>query len=164
MNLAEHVLRAGLAMPDKLAMSVLGLGRADRWSHARLRQAVLGTATGLLQSGLEPGDRLLMRLGNNPGFPVTYLGAIAAGIVPVPTSPMLTAPEIGKIAAAIRPAMIVADDGIALPDHPAPVLPAARLADFAALPPVEFAQAAPDDLAYIVFTSGTSGQPRAVCH
>ncbi|KRW93591.1 class I adenylate-forming enzyme family protein [Paracoccus sp. MKU1] len=164
MNLAEHVLRAGLAMPDKLAMSVLGLGRADRWSHARLRQAVLGTATGLLQSGLEPGDRLLMRLGNNPGFPVTYLGAIAAGIVPVPTSPMLTAPEIGKIAAAIRPAMIVADQGIALPDHPAPVLDAARLADFAALPPVEFAQAAPDDLAYIVFTSGTSGQPRAVCH
>ncbi|WP_287885074.1 MULTISPECIES: class I adenylate-forming enzyme family protein [Paracoccus] len=164
MNLAEHVLRAGLAAPDRLAMSVLGLNRADRWSHARLRQAVLGTATGLLQSGLAPGDRLLMRLGNNPGFPVTYLGAIAAGIVPVPTSPMLTAPEIGKIAAAIRPAMIVADDGIALPDHPAPVLPAAQLADFAALPPAGFAQAAPDDLAYIVFTSGTSGQPRAVCH
>ncbi|RDW12791.1 class I adenylate-forming enzyme family protein [Paracoccus thiocyanatus] len=164
MNLAEHVLRAGLAAPDRLAMSVLGLARADRWSHARLRQAVLGTATGLRRSGLAPGDRLLMRLGNDPGFPVTYLGAIAAGIVPVPTSPMLTAPEIGKIAAAIRPAMIIADQGIALPDHPAPVLPAARLADFAMLPPADFVQAAPDDLAYIVFTSGTSGQPRAVCH
>ncbi|WP_199261133.1 class I adenylate-forming enzyme family protein [Paracoccus binzhouensis] len=164
MNLAEHVLQAGLAVPDKLAMSVLGLGRADRWSHARLRQAVLGTATGLLQSGLKPGDRLLMRLGNNPGFPVTYLGAIAAGIVPVPTSPMLTAPEIGRIAATIRPAMIVANQGIALPDFPAPVLDAARLADFAALPPAGFAQRDPDDLAYIVFTSGTSGQPRAVCH
>ncbi|WGR59894.1 long-chain fatty acid--CoA ligase [Paracoccus ferrooxidans] len=164
MNLAEHVLSAGLATPDRLAMSVLGLGRADRWSHARLRQAVLGTATGLLQSGLAPGDRLLMRLGNNPGFPVAYLGAIAAGIVPVPTSPMLTTPEITRIAAAIRPAMVIADPDIALPDQPAPVLPAARLGKFALLPPAGFAQAAPDDLAYIVFTSGTSGQPRAVCH
>ena len=45
MNLAEHVLQAGLAHPDRLALSVLGLGRADRWSHARLRAAVLGTAT-----------------------------------------------------------------------------------------------------------------------
>lgn len=69
MNLAEHVLRAGLAAPDRLAMSVLGLARADRWSHARLRQAVLGTATGLRRSGLAPGDRLLMRLGNDPAFP-----------------------------------------------------------------------------------------------
>lgn len=164
MNLAEHVLRAGLATPDKLAMSVLELGHADRWSHARLRQAVLGTATGLLQSGLRPRDRLLMRLGNTPGFPVTYLGAIAAGIVPVPTSAMLTTPEVTRIAATIHPAMVIADHGLALPDHPAPVLPAARLAEFAALPPAEFAQHDPDDLAYIVFTSGTSGQPRAVCH
>ncbi|WP_288948588.1 class I adenylate-forming enzyme family protein [uncultured Paracoccus sp.] len=164
MNLAEHVLQAGTASPDRLAMSVLGLSRADRWSHARLRQAVLGTATGLLQAGLRPGQRLLMRLGNNPNFPVTYLGAIAAGIVPVPTSPMLTEAEISKIAAVIQPAMIVADKDIALPDHPAPVLSAERITGFAALPPAGFAQARPDDLAYIVFTSGTSGQPRAVCH
>jgi len=164
MNLAQHVLDAGLAAPDRLAMSVLGLGRADRWSHARLRRAVLGTATGLMRSGLAPGDRLLMRLGNHPGFPVAYLGAIAAGIVPVPTSPQLTPAEITRIAAAIGPAMVVADPEPALPSHPAPVLPAARLADFAALPPADFVQAAPDYLAYIVFTSGTSGQPRAVCH
>lgn len=164
MNLAEHVLRAGLAQPDRLAMSVLGLGRADRWSHARLRRAVLGTATGLLQQGLAPGDKLLMRLGNTPAFPITYLGAIAAGIVPVPTSAMLTAPEITRMAAALQPAMIVADGGIALPDHPAPVLPAARLAGFEALPAAPFAMGDPDRLAYIVFTSGSSGQPRAVCH
>ncbi|MDQ7776770.1 class I adenylate-forming enzyme family protein [Paracoccus aminovorans] len=164
MNLAEHVLRAGLAHPDRLAMSVLGLGRADRWSHARLRRAVLGTATGLLQQGLAPGDRLLMRLGNTPAFPITYLGAIAAGIVPVPTSAMLTAPEITRLAVALQPKAIVADAGIALPVHLAPVLPAARLAEFESLPAAGFAMGDPDRLAYIVFTSGSSGQPRAVCH
>lgn len=164
MNLAEHVLQAGRATPDKLAMSVLGLTRADRWSHGRLRQAVLGTATGLVRAGLEPGDRLLLRLGNSPHFPITYLAAIAVGIVPVPTSAMLTAAEISRLAATIRPALIVADPGIALPDHPAPVLDSAQLTAFHDLPPADFRQCDPDDLAYIVFTSGSSGQPRAVCH
>lgn len=164
MNLAEHVLKAGLANPDSLAMSVLGLSRAERWSHARLRWAVLGTATGLREAGLAPGDRLLLRLGNTSAFPVTYLAAIAAGIVPVPTSAQLTASEITRLAAMVRPAMIAAQDGIALPDSPAPVLPATRLAGFENLAPAEFAQGDPDRLAYIVFTSGTSGKPRAVCH
>ncbi|WP_134681950.1 class I adenylate-forming enzyme family protein [Paracoccus ravus] len=164
MNLAEHVLAAGLNAPDRLAMSIIGLSRADRWSHARLRQAVLGTATGLLGAGLEPGDRLLMRLGNSAAFPVTFLAAITAGIVPVLTSAALTAPEITAIAATIRPRLIVADEGIALPDHPAPVLNARALAGFDALPAATFAQGDPERLAYIVLTSGTSGAPRAVCH
>ena len=164
MNLAEHVLTAGLGTPDKLAMSIVGLSRADRWSYARLRQSVLGTATGLLEAGLRPGDRLLMRLGNTPAFPVTYLAAIAAGIVPVPTSAMLTAREITSLARVIRPAAIVADSGVALPDDPAPVIPAEQLGEFASLPPASFQQGDPDRLAYIVFTSGTSGKPRAVCH
>lgn len=164
MNLAEHVLAAGEAQPDRMAMAVIGLGHADRWSHGRLRRAVLGTASGLLRAGLAPGDRLLMRLGNSPRFPVTYLGAIAAGIVPVPTSAMLTGPEISRIAAAIAPQAIVADPDVALPDHPAPVIAADRLAEFEDLPPAPFAQGDPDRLAYIVFTSGSSGQPRAVCH
>lgn len=164
MNLAEHVLTAGLGTPDKLAMSIVGLSRADRWSYARLRQSVLGTATGLLEAGLSPGDRLLMRLGNTPAFPVTYLAAIAAGIVPVPTSAMLTAREITSLARVVRPAAIVADSGVALPDDPAPVIPAEQLGEFASLPPASFQQGDPDRLAYIVFTSGTSGKPRAVCH
>lgn len=164
MNLAEHVLRAGLAAPYRLALSVVGLSRADRWSHARLRAAVLGCATGLRNAGLTPGDRLLLRLGNTPAFPVAYLGAIAAGIVPVPTSAQLTAPEATRIATEIAPAMIAAGEGVALPDHPAPILTEQQITGFAALPPSDFAQGDPDRLAYIVFTSGSSGQPRAVMH
>lgn len=164
MNLAEYVLKAGQETPDKLAMSVLDQRHADHWSHARLRRAVLGTATGLRDTGLRPGDRLLMRLGNSPAFPVTYLAAIAAGIVPVPTSAQLTTPEITRLAAIIAPAAIAAEDGVPLPRHAARVIPAQVLAGFEALPPAGFVDAAPDDLAYIVFTSGSSGQPRAVCH
>ncbi|RJE82760.1 class I adenylate-forming enzyme family protein [Paracoccus onubensis] len=164
MNLAKHVLQAGASRPDKLALSVIGPSRAERWSYARLIGAVRGTATGLLQAGVRPGDRLLMRLGNTAAFPITYLGAITAGIVPIPTSSMLTMREISKIAAETDPALIVAGDGIALPDHPAPVLSERDLSGFGTLPPAEYAQGDPDRLAYIIYTSGSSGHPRAVMH
>lgn len=164
MNLAEHVLRAGATQPDKLALSVISASQAERWTYGQLISAIRGTATGLLQAGLKPGDRLLLRLGNTSAFPVAYLGAIAAGIVPVPTSAMLTGREISKIAEEINPAMVVAGENIDLPEHPAPILTEATLSDFYALPPAGFAQGDPNRLAYIVYTSGSSGHPRAVMH
>ena len=164
-NLAEHVLAAGLASPDKLALAVVSPTGADRWSYARLRAAVLGAATGLRDRGLKPGDRVLLRIGNEPGFPVAYLACIAAGLIPVPTSAMLTAREVTKIAAEITHALTIAGEGIALPeDDPAPVMPVAELAQMAALPPAGFDRGEADRLAYIVYTSGTSGRPRAVMH
>lgn len=165
LNLAAHVLAVGQATPDKLALAVVSPTRADRWSYGGLTAAVRGTATGLLARGLRPGDRVLLRIGNEPAFPIAYLGCIAAGLVPVPTSAMLTAREVGKIAAEITHALTIAGPGIALPEgDAAPVLPVAELAAMATLPPAEFAEGDPDRLAYIVYTSGTSGQPRAVMH
>jgi len=163
-NLARHVLSAAEATPDKLALAVVGSASVERWSYGRLLAAVRGTATGLLLQGLNPGDRVLLRLGNTPAFPVAYLGAIAAGIVPVPTSPQLTAPEASRIAATTNPRLILTAEGVALPDHPAPVLAEAELSAFASLPPADWDMGDPDRLAYIVTTSGSSGTPRAVAH
>lgn len=164
MNLAEHVLATGCGCPDAPALVVMAKGDARVWTHADLRRAVLGTATGLRRAGLVPGDRLLMRLGNRASYPLAYLGAIAAGIVPMPTSAQLTAPEISRLAERLAPAMVVAGPGVALPDHPAPMLSEAELTAFGDLPPATFAGGDPDRLAYVVFTSGSSGQPRAVMH
>lgn len=163
-NLAEHVLTAGLAMPDRLALAVVSSARADRWSHARLRRAVLGAAAGLLDRGVQPGDRVLLRIGNEPAFPVAYLACIAAGIVPVPTSAMLTEAEITRVSNDIRPALVIAGAGIALPQDDTPRLAAHDLAAMETLPPAAFQRGDPDRLAYIVYTSGTSGRPRAVMH
>ncbi len=85
-NLADHVLSAGRAQPDKIALAVLGPARAERWSFARLEAAVRGMAGGLSALGLTPGDRVLLRLGNTPEFPVAFLGCVAAGLIPVPTA------------------------------------------------------------------------------
>jgi acyl-CoA synthetase (AMP-forming)/AMP-acid ligase II len=126
-NLAEYVLAAGAAQPDKIALQIVRLTGAERWSYARLTAAVRGIGTGFLRAGLEPGDRLLLRLGNTVDFPLAYLGAIAVGVVPVPTSSQLTGPEITAMAGTLDPAAVVAGAGVALPDHPARVIPAADL-------------------------------------
>lgn len=163
-NLAEYVLKSGADQPGKTALAIIDSARAERWSYARLIAAVRGTATGFMQAGLAPGDYVLLRLGNRPAFPVAYLGAIAAGLLPVPTSAQLTPREITRIAHEINPALIVAGEGIALPDHPAPILAEQQLSRFEALPPCDWHRGSADRPAYVIYTSGTSGQPRAVVH
>lgn len=163
-NLAQHVLAAGAATPDKIALSILHPTGAERWSYARLIGAVLGTATGLLDHGLNPGDIVLMRLGNTVDFPIAYLGAIAAGLVPVPTSSQLTEPEVARMISGLAPAAILHGDGIACPDTETPTIPQTTLREWHKLPPASFAIGDPERMAYVVYTSGTSGAPRAVAH
>ncbi|MCL4187256.1 MAG: acyl--CoA ligase [Rhodobacteraceae bacterium] len=164
-SLVAHVLAPAASTPDRIALAVVGPTGAERWSYARLAAAVGGTAAGLAARGLAPGDRVLLRLGNSAAFPVAFLGAVAAGCLPVPTSAQLTASEAGRIAAMVAPALIIADPGVALPDPPGcPVLPAAELDAFRSLPPAPPRLGPAGRPAYIVTTSGTSGQPRAVVH
>lgn len=161
--MAAHVLAKATAQPNKIALSVIGETGARNWSYGEIEASVRGIASGLLAYGLSPGDNVLLRLGNTPEFPLAYLGAIAAGLLPVPTSAQLTEVETDKIISDLRPALILHEPGIACPDHPARI-------DVSKLEPMHGQPAATYDLgdpnrpAYIVYTSGTSGQPRAVLH
>jgi len=163
-NMAAHVLAHADDRPDKVALAVLGLTGAERWSYATLKSAVLGTGTGLLRAGLAPGDRVLLRLGNTVEFPIAFLGAIAVGLVPVPTSAQLTAREVAGIVEAVTPGAILRDPEIACPGTGLPVLGPEALDAMRTLPPAALELGDPDRMAYIVYTSGTSGVPRAVMH
>ncbi|WP_289042262.1 class I adenylate-forming enzyme family protein [uncultured Aliiroseovarius sp.] len=166
-NMARYVLTHALDLGDKTALSVVtpdGTGETH-WTFAQLDRAVRGVAGGLLAQGLAPDDRVLLRLGNTVDFPLAFLGAIAAGLVPVPTSSQLTQAEITKMSAMVAPKLIIADDGIALPaDTNAPVLDVDALHALANHAPAPFHMGDPERPGYIVFTSGTSGKARAVVH
>ena len=114
-NMAAHVLAGAESLADKTALAIVSPSRATRWRYGSLLQAVQGIAAGLRGLGLAPGDRLLMRLGNEVEFPLTYLGAIWAGLVPIPASAALTVPEITRIADETRPQAIVAAPDISRP-------------------------------------------------
>jgi acyl-coenzyme A synthetase/AMP-(fatty) acid ligase len=144
-------------------MEVLG-DAAHRISYGALKSSVLGVATGLVRAGLMPGDRILLRLANTEDFPIAYLGAIAAGMVPVPSSTQLTLPELEHATALINPAAILHAPGVTCPDASCPVLTLDDLRAMYALPPADWHTGDPDRPGYIVFTSGTSGTPRAVVH
>lgn len=165
-NLAAYVLEAGLARPDRPALEILPSdgGPAEVWTHERLRRAVLGTAAGLLQSVAEPGDRVLMRLGNTPAFPVAYLGAIAAGLVPIPTAADLTEPEVAKIITITGPVLTLRGPGVACPGDAPGQIATDALEAMNTLAPAAPQMGDPERPAYILFTSGTSGQPRALVH
>lgn len=162
-NFAAHVLRHAPSRPDKIALAVLGPARAERWSYAKIEAAVRGTATGLLRLGLKDGDRILMRLGNTADFPILYLGAIAAGLIPCPTSAMLTTPEITSLANELEPSLIVAAPEVSVPEG-SEIFSLDTLREFYDLSPADYAMGDPDRPAYIIYTSGTSGKPRAVVH
>lgn len=163
-NMAAYVLAAAQENPDKPALGIVSADGADWWSFARLESAVLGVATGFRTLDLPQGAPILLRLGNTVDFPLAFLGAIAAGYLPVPTSAQLTGPEITKMAQGLNPVAVVAGDGIALPDVPVRVIPARDLETMFDLPRARYSMGDPNRPAYVIYTSGSGGSPKAVCH
>lgn len=161
--MTAHVLRHAAGQPGKLALQVLHTTGSDDYSYGDLERAVRGTGTGLLQMGLKPGDFVMMRLGNTVEFPIAYLGAMAAGLIPVPTSSQLTEPETVRMIAELAPAAILHDPTVACAPHPQ-MITIDALRAMHTLPACAYDMGDPDRLAYVVYTSGTSGKPHAVAH
>ncbi|MEJ6479636.1 MAG: class I adenylate-forming enzyme family protein [Octadecabacter sp.] len=163
-NMAAYVLRHAAMQPDKIALSVLAPDGSDDLTYGDLNAAIGGTATGLRNSGLQAGDQVLMRLGNTPEFPIVYLACIMAGLIPVVTSAQLTAREITAMCADLDPKLIVAAPDVALPERDIPVIDHVTITAFHNQPATAPVMGDPNRAAYIIFTSGTAGKPRAVLH
>ena len=161
--MAAHVLACVAENKDKPALEILHSDRVETWSYGDIEKAVLGIASGLLEHGLNPGERILCRLGNTPLTPLAYLAAIAVDLIPVPLSSQLTASEVAGIIADISPTAILQADSICKTDEDITVF-SDLLSEWQHLPPAPFRYGDPDRPAYIVYTSGTSGRPQAVQH
>ncbi|KAG0780094.1 hypothetical protein G6F22_010276 [Rhizopus arrhizus] len=71
-----------------------------RLSYAQLWHEAGRIGAGLLARGLQPGERVLVQLGNTAGFITTVCGLFRAGLVPVP-KPVPTSPPICTTASII---------------------------------------------------------------
>ncbi len=172
-NLARHCLeQAARDEPDKIALTVVGdvdagADQAERWTYGGLDRAVRSVAAGLQAEGLAPGQRLVLRLPNNSDYALLFFGAIAAGLVPIPVSAMLTEADIAFLLADSGAAGIALDDDLAVPvtDPDVRVFDTAAIARLKdAAPRPGYADTAAEDPAYMIYTSGTSGRPKGVVH
>ncbi|TRD21792.1 class I adenylate-forming enzyme family protein [Palleronia caenipelagi] len=160
-NMARHVLAPDGA--DSGAVALVSGGEV--WRRHDLTRAALGVARGFLNAGAVPGDRVLLRLGNSVDFPLAFLGAQAAGLVPVATSAALTRSEITPMAGLVTPRFVVQDPEIAAPDlTELPVIPVETLREWRDLPTAGWHMGDPNRPGYVVFTSGSEALPRAVLH
>jgi len=162
LNLARYCLAGKPA--EKTALIVAG-ARTERWSYGALEDAVLRMAGGLGANGLEPGDRLFIRMGNSLDYALLFFAANALGAVPVPASPMLTPREVGNLLEYSGARFIAWDGVLALPELQGQRLLTPEIIErLKRFPAVAYADTAADDPGYLIFTSGTSGTPKGVLH
>jgi len=164
-NMAAYIMDAGLANPEKTAIEILSRHGSEAWSYAELWHDVRATAGAFQAMELPPDARIMLRLGNDIRFPIVFLAAIWAGFVPVPTSSVLTAPEVAAMIDEIQPSLVCVGEGI-VPPHaaPCPLMLAPQITSAARHEFGTVVMGNPERLAYIIYTSGTSGKPQAVCH
>jgi acyl-coenzyme A synthetase/AMP-(fatty) acid ligase len=164
-NMAAYVLSHASDLAEKPALEVLVRDSNSVWTFSELEKAVLATAGGMQAMGLPLDAKILLRLGNVVDFPILFLGAIAAGYIPIPSSAQLTGPEVKHLINDIGPSLVICGAGIKPPDNPpCPVLDANDIASLRDHPPGKYQMGDANDAAYIIYTSGTSGKPRGVIH
>ena len=170
-NMARYCLRNAAAVPSKPALIVAGSAGAaypETWTYRALEEAVLRAAyLYRAERRLLAGSRILIRLHNTSAYPIAFFGAIAAGLVPAPVSPDLTARELDFLLSDSEAAAMVFDDSLPHGDLPAAVeiITAKRFAEaIEGGVSGEFAETRCDDPAFLVYTSGTTAAPKGVLH
>ena len=169
-NLAWHCLRRQAEeRGDKTALILCDGPDAFRsWTYAELDQMVRRLAAGLIAGGLVKGDRAMIRAANDIDFVLAFFATTAIGCVAQPASALLTAEEALALAADSGAAAVFLGDANAgerrlflnlkVFDRQETLRLAAEGA------PALYASTAPDDPAYLVFTSGSTAEPKGVLH
>jgi acyl-coenzyme A synthetase/AMP-(fatty) acid ligase len=163
--LAEHAV----GRPDKTALIVAGGADLQRrWSYSELDLMVRRLGGGLRTLGLSPGERLMIRMDNDLEYILTFFGALAAGLVPLPSSAVLTGEEAEFLLADSAAAALALADDLALAHAVASDVRVLRTEEIAAfartVDPVDYADTAADDPGFLIYTSGTVGRPKGVLH
>jgi long-chain acyl-CoA synthetase len=161
-NLADLVRDAATATPDKPALVFHG----ETLTWAQLDARVSAAARGLLALGAETGDRVAVHLGNTPEFPVVYFGALRAGLVALPVNTGYTADELAHVLGDSGARVVVTTstnaDAVRAVDADVALVVAgsASYDDLVASTGDLDSVGGGEDLAVVLYTSGTSGRPK----
>jgi long-chain acyl-CoA synthetase len=166
MNVATWLDRAARSHPQ---LPALALGDQTVASYERLARRSAGLAAGLQRRHrLSPGDRVVIAARNHPAYVETLFGVWWAGLVAVPVNAKLHPSEmawiIGHSEARIvfvSPELEAAVTGVNLAGVQAVVsFQSSRYEILAKEAPAALVPRSPDDLAWLFYTSGTTGRPK----
>jgi benzoate-CoA ligase family protein len=150
-------------------------------SYERLLAMACAAGRALGALGVQREQRVLMVMDDTPAFPAVFLGAIRAGMVPVPLNPLFKSDDYRYLLADSEARAVVADLDLlpkvreALAGHDQPVQlvvaggqgeDALALEDLLAEHAGELAPAPThrDDAAFWLYSSGSTGRPKGVVH
>jgi long-chain acyl-CoA synthetase len=140
--------------------------RTRTWRYRDLGRQVPRVARSLADRGLVPGDRVVLWAVNRPEWAVGFLAVAHAGLVGVPLDVRSTDEFAAKVAAQTEPKVVLASRQTeeAAGRLGLPVILIESLPDLArgVAEPLPAATVGPDDLLLIIFTSGTTGDPKGV--
>ncbi len=167
MNLIHLLLRHARLSPDRPA---LFLGNAPWATYGAWAARSAALAQHLRAAGLQPGDRVLLFMRNHPRYLEVLCAAWWAGLVVVPVNAKLHPREVewivedaqarwGFTTSDVAPGVLAGlEQQIDIESERANAL-LAPLQDLEAAPTTE---RAPDDVAWLFYTSGTTGRPEGV--
>ncbi|WP_417807930.1 class I adenylate-forming enzyme family protein [Thioclava sp.] len=164
MNMAQWLERTARMSPTAPAL-FHGAQLVTDYAGFRARAAALGRA--LIAQGVAPGDRVAIFMKNCPDYLIVLYGIWYAGAVAVPINAKLHGKEAGWIIenSEAEIAFVTPDPGAGLTEACTVITLDVTSPDYAKMLQGE-ADApltrGPDDLAWLFYTSGTTGRPKGV--
>lgn len=176
-TLPELLSAAARKWPNRTYLQTREGEHIHEHSFAEVRQTAQALATGLLAWGVHPGDRIALLSENRVEWVTAYFGILCAGAIAVPLDSLMEPSEIVAILHAARAKMLlttrkfevalraaapnaVAELPVFLLEAEAGAASLAHLAQHPVDRPLP--AAAPDSVAVIIFTSGTTGYSKGV--